>query len=97
VTLEGATDPQYFGDYWLSDAIATATPLFGLPDEGAVVANKHFIPVMVALAVAIIGSFVLFGMDFGHKTAIHDDGIMTISREALLRAGAIATPTAQNE
>jgi hypothetical protein len=60
------------------------------------VANKHLIPVTVALTVAIIGSSVLFGMDFS-KTAVRNDGILKISRAALLRAGAVATPTAPNE
>ena len=59
-------------------------------------ANKHLIPVTVALTVAIVGSFVLFGMDFS-KTTVLNDGIRNISQEALLRAGAIATPTPPNE
>ncbi len=58
--------------------------------------NKSLIPVTVALIIAIIGSCVLFGMDFS-KTAVRNDGIRKISRAALLRAGAIATPTPPNE
>jgi hypothetical protein len=61
------------------------------------VVNKSFIPVTVALIIAIVGSFVLFRMDFGSKTVIRHDGIRKISRAALLRAGAIATPTAPDE
>jgi hypothetical protein len=59
-------------------------------------ANKSLIPVIVALTIAIVGSSVLFGMDFS-KTAVRNDGIRKISREALARAGAIATPTPPNE
>jgi hypothetical protein len=32
-------------------------------------------------------------MDFAHHTAVRNGGILKISREALERAGAIATPT----
>jgi hypothetical protein len=46
--------------------------------------------------IAIIGSSVLLGMDFS-KTAVRNEGIRKISREALARAGAIATPTPKNE
>jgi hypothetical protein len=49
-------------------------------------------PVPLALIVAIIGSIVLFSMDFGH-VAVRDDGIQKISQEALTRAQATATPT----
>ncbi len=59
-------------------------------------ANKHLIPVTVALTVAIIGASVLFGMNFS-KTAVRNDGILKISRQALHRAGAVATPTAPIE
>ena len=60
-------------------------------------ANKSLIPVAVALIVAIIGTSVLYGMDFANKTAVRNDGIRKISREVLARAGAIATPTPPNE
>lgn len=50
------------------------------------------VPPIVALIVAIVGSIVLFSMHFDH-TAVHDDGIQTISREALSRVHATATPT----
>jgi hypothetical protein len=59
-------------------------------------ANKSLIPVIVAMTIAIVGTSVLFGMDFS-KTAVRNDGIRKISREALARAGAIATPTPPNE
>jgi hypothetical protein len=58
--------------------------------------NKSLIPVILALIIAIIGSSVLLGMDFS-KTAVRNDGIRKISREALARAGAIATPTPKPE
>jgi hypothetical protein len=61
-----------------------------------VVANKSLVPVTVALIIAIVGSFVLFGMDFS-RTKVRNDGIRKISREALAKAGAIATPTPPNE
>jgi hypothetical protein len=32
-TLEGVTNAQYFRNYRLSDAVATLTPLFELPDD----------------------------------------------------------------
>ena len=54
------------------------------------------VPVMVALAVAIIGSIVLYNMDFVHHTVVRNEGILKISREALARAGANATPTPPN-
>jgi hypothetical protein len=50
------------------------------------------VPPIVALIVAIVGSIVLFSMDFDHA-AVRDDGIQKISREALTRAQATATPT----
>jgi len=51
------------------------------------------VPAVVALVVAIIGSIVLYNMDFVHRTAVRNDGILKISREALARAGAVAIPT----
>jgi hypothetical protein len=48
---------------------------------------------VVALVVAIIGSIVLYNMDFVHHTVVRNDGILKLSREALARAGANATPT----
>jgi hypothetical protein len=59
-------------------------------------ANKSLIPVMMALIIAIVGSSVLLGMDFS-RTAVRNNGIRKISREALARAGAVATPTPPNE
>ena len=55
------------------------------------------IPVVVALLVAIIGSIVIYNMDFVHHTTVRNDGILKISREALARAGANATPTAKDQ
>jgi hypothetical protein len=55
------------------------------------------VPVAVALFVAIVGSIVIYNMDFVHHTAVRNDGILKISREALARAGAIATPTAKDQ
>jgi hypothetical protein len=51
------------------------------------------VPAVVALVVAIIGSIVLYNMDFVHHTVVRNDGILKLSREALARAGANATPT----
>jgi hypothetical protein len=36
-------------------------------------------------------------MDFVHHTTVRNDGILKISREALARAGANATPTAKDQ
>jgi hypothetical protein len=55
------------------------------------------VPVVIALIVAVVGSIVLYNLDFVHHTAIRNDGIRKISREALARAGAIATPTRRDE
>ena len=55
------------------------------------------IPVVVALLVAIVGSIVIYNMDFVHHTAVRNDGILKISREAPARAGANATPTAKDQ
>jgi hypothetical protein len=51
------------------------------------------LPVTIALLVAIFGSIVLYRMDFVHAHSVRNDGPNKISREALARAGAIATPT----
>jgi hypothetical protein len=51
------------------------------------------VPVMIALIVAIAGSVVLYRMDFVRGHSVRNEGINKISREALVRAGAIATPT----
>ena len=55
------------------------------------------VPVAVALFVAIAGSIVIYNMDFVHHTAVRNDRILKISRDALARAGAIATPTAKDQ
>jgi hypothetical protein len=55
--------------------------------------HTSLVPVVTALTVALVGSIVLYNMDFVHHTAVRNDGILKISREALARAGAIATPT----
>ena len=55
------------------------------------------IPVSIALIVAIIGSIVLYKMDFIPNHAVRNDGINKISRAALARAGAMATPTLPGE
>jgi GTPase len=51
------------------------------------------VPPIVALIVAVVGSIVLYNMDFAHHVVVADDGIQKISREALTRAPATATPT----
>ena len=60
-------------------------------------ANKSLIPVIVAMTIAIVGSSVMYEMDFASKTAVRNNGIRKVSREALARAGAIAMPTPPNE
>ena len=55
------------------------------------------LPVMIALLVAIVGSVVLYRMDFVNNTAVRNDGINRISRAALARAGAVAMPTQQGD
>ena len=64
--------------------------------DGGAMEQTSPVPVMVALAVAIIGSIVLYNMDFVHHTVVRNEGILKISREALARAGANATPTPPN-
>jgi hypothetical protein len=53
------------------------------------------LPVVVALIVAVVGTTVLLNMDFGRRNAVRNDGINKISRAALARVGATATPTIQ--
>jgi hypothetical protein len=60
-------------------------------------AHTSPLPVMIALVVAIIGSVVLYRMDFVHAHSVRNDGINKITRAALARAGATATPTQPNE
>jgi hypothetical protein len=55
------------------------------------------IPVSIALIVAIIGSIVLYKMDFIPNHAVRNDGINKISLAALAKAGATETPTQPNE
>jgi hypothetical protein len=55
------------------------------------------LPVVIAVLVAIVGSTVLYRMDFVHHTAVRNDGINKISRAALAKAGASAAPTPRNE
>lgn len=58
--------------------------------------HRFALPVMVALIVATVGSTALYQMDFVHRTVVRNNGINRISRAALARAGAIATPTLHN-
>jgi hypothetical protein len=55
--------------------------------------SRSSVPPIVALVIAIVGSIVLFSMDFVNHAADRNDGIQKISREALTRAQATATPT----
>ena len=55
------------------------------------------VPVMIALIVAIIGSIVLYRMDFVHAHSVRNDGINKSTLAALVCAGATATPTQPNE
>ncbi len=50
-------------------------------------------PIAIALIVAILGSIVLYNMDFVHHSMVRNNGIREVSREALARAGAVATQT----
>ena len=49
--------------------------------------------VVTALIIAVVGTAVLLNMDFGPRHAVRNDGLNKISRAALARAGATATPT----
>lgn len=53
------------------------------------------LPVVLALIVGVVGMGVLMNIDFGRRNAVRNDGINKISRAALARAGATATPTIQ--
>ena len=53
--------------------------------------GSSLVPIMVALIVAIVGTAVLWNMDF--LNAVRNDRLNKISRAALARAGATATPT----
>jgi hypothetical protein len=55
--------------------------------------GSSLVPIMVALIVAIVGTAVLWNMDFLPRNAARNDGLNKISRAALARAGATATPT----
>jgi hypothetical protein len=61
--------------------------------EGEMQPGYSPVPPIVALVIAIVGSIVLYNMDFAHHAVVADDGIQKISREALTRAQATATPT----
>ena len=53
------------------------------------------LPVVLALIVGVVGMGVLMNIDFGRRNAVRNNGINKISRAALARAGATATPTIQ--
>jgi hypothetical protein len=55
--------------------------------------GSSVVPVVTALIIAIVDTAVLLNMDFGPRNAVRNDGINKISRAALARAGATATPT----
>lgn len=59
--------------------------------------NRSLVPVTLALIVAVVGTAVLWNMDFGRKIAVRNDGMNKISRAALARAGATEMPTLPNE
>jgi hypothetical protein len=61
------------------------------PDRSSVV------PVVLALIIAIVGIAILLNMDFGPRTAVRNDGLNKISRQAISKAGAMATPTVQED
>jgi hypothetical protein len=52
-------------------------------------------PVIIALIVAIVGTAILWNMDFGPGTTIRNDGLNKISRALIANAGATAAPTLQ--
>ena len=55
--------------------------------------NRAFVPVVTAVAIAIIGTVVLFRMDFGSKNVVEVGPINMITTAAIGRAGAVAVPT----
>jgi hypothetical protein len=74
--------------------------IFILPhstSEGEMQPSSSVLPVLVALIIAVVGTAVLLNMDFGPRNAVRNDGINKISRAALARAGATATPTQASE
>jgi hypothetical protein len=50
-------------------------------------------PVIIALIVAIVGTAILWNMDFGPSTAVGNDGLNKISLAVIANAGATAAPT----
>jgi hypothetical protein len=55
------------------------------------------VPVVVAMIVAVIGMAILFGMDFGLRRTVRNEGINQITRSALARTGATEMPTQPND
>jgi hypothetical protein len=52
-------------------------------------------PVIIALIVAIVGTAILWNMDFGSSIAVRNDSTNKISRAVIANAGATAAPTVQ--
>ena len=57
--------------------------------------GKSATPLIIALIVAIVGTAILWNMDFGPSTAVRNDGLNKISRAVIANAGATAAPTVQ--
>ena len=57
--------------------------------------GKSAAPVIIALIVAIVGTAILWNMDYGPSTAVRNDGLNKISRTVIANAGATAAPTVQ--
>jgi hypothetical protein len=67
--------------------------------EGEMQPGSPAVPVIIALIVAIVGTAILLNMDFGlgFRPAVRNDGLNKISRNAISKAGAMATPTVQED
>jgi hypothetical protein len=59
--------------------------------------RSSVVPVVLALIIAIVGTAILLNMDFGPRTAARNDGLNKISRSAISKAGAVATPTVEED
>jgi hypothetical protein len=50
-------------------------------------------PAVIALIVAIVGTLILLKMDLDPRHAVRNGGLDNLSRAAIAKAGATATPT----
>jgi hypothetical protein len=71
--------------------------IFEMTWENLMQPGSSPVPVVVAMIVAVIGMAILFGMDFGLRRTVRNEGINQITRSALARTGATEMPTQPND